>query len=246
MNPTTVCSFWVHRPTDFPDAADYVGMLKMLDVSCRLAGMRHVVLTDAPSSTMLPERMEFFTAAVPQNLLQATTAAQAEWVRTARYPDDDTVFVGADCLVLRDFRPFLRPAELSICTFPHPTLWIMNGFIHVPAASRDKVLPLFDEVAKGTRPLPANTCDDMRSWERALRPRPKELWGKQERRGLTVRFLAAFPRKAPEADDLRLGRAAPAGIRRMPEPLWNERPLSADEPYADVHVKQPAVCLSVA
>ena len=50
----------------------------------------------------------------------------------------------------------------------------------------------------------------MISWERILRPRPRDLWGKEERHGLTVRFL--------------------------PEPIWNERPLSVDEPYAEAHV----------
>lgn len=210
VNDTVVASFWVSRPADFPDAADYIGMLKLLDASCRAAGMRHVVLTDMASSAMLPREMERFESDLPRNLLQSTTAAQAEWVREGRYRNDDTVFVGADCLVLHDFRPFLRPADLSICTFVHRSLWIMNGFIHVPAASRTKVVPIFDKVARGTRPLPAKTCDDMMSWERALAPRPKELWSKQERAGLTVRFL--------------------------PEPIWNERPLSADEPYLDAHI----------
>lgn len=210
MTPTTVCSFWCYRPEDFPNAADYIGMLKVLDRSCRAAGMRHVVLTDPPSSQMLPEWMEFFATPLPRNLLQATTTAQAAWVREPTYPDEDTVFVGADCIVRHDFRPFLRPADFSICTFPHPTLWIMNGFIHVPAATRAKLVPIFDRVAKGTRALPAKTCDDMVSWERVLKPKPRSYWGKEERVGLTVRFL--------------------------PEPLWNERPLSADEPYADVHV----------
>jgi len=210
MTPTTVCSFWVSRPADFPDAADYIGMLKILDRSCRAAGMRHVVLTDMASSRMLPEDMERFESDLPRNLLQATTTAQAEWVREGRYRSDDTVFVGADCLVLRDFRPSLLPADLTICTFVHRRLWIMNGFLHIPAASREKVAPVFDKVAKGTRALPARTCDDMCSWERVLGPKPRELWGKETRRGLTVRFV--------------------------PEPIWNERPLSADEPYPDAHI----------
>lgn len=210
MNETVVCSFYVERKQDFPDAADYIGMLKILDRSCRAAGMRHVVLTDMASSRMLPEDMERFESDLPRNLLQATTTAQAEWLRSPRSEGIDTVFVGADCLVLHDFRPFLRPADLSICTFPHRKLWIMNGFIQVPAASREKLIPLFDRVAHGTRAFPATTCDDMASWERVLRPRPKDLWGKEERHGLTVRFL--------------------------PEPIWNERPLSADEPYAEAHV----------
>lgn len=210
MNPTVICSFWVHRPADFPNAADYIGMLKILDRSCRAAGMRHVVLTDPSSSRTLPEGMEYFAKALPQNLLQATTRAQAEWVRETPYPEEDTVFVGADCIVRHDFRPYLRPADLSICTFVHRQLWIMNGFIWVPAASRHKVVPVFDKVAKGTRAMPARTCDDMVSWERTLGSKPRELWGKETRRGLTVRFL--------------------------PEPIWNERPLSADEPYLDAHV----------
>lgn len=210
MNPTVIASFWCHRPVDFPDAADYIGMLRILDRSCRAAGMRHVVLTDPPSSTMLPEGMEFFAVDLPQNLLQATTWAQAEWVRSTPYPGEDTVFVGADCIVRHDFRPFLRPADLAICTFVHRSLWIMNGFIWVPAASRHNLVRLFSKVAQGTRALPAKTCDDMMSWERMLGSKPRDLWGKEERRGLTVRFL--------------------------PEPIWNERPLSADEPYLDAHV----------
>lgn len=212
MTPTVVCSFFVHRPSDFPDAADYAGMLGILDRSCRAAGMHHVVLTDHATLESGPriEGLDTFATELPRNLLQATTRAQANWMASERSEGIDTVFVGADCIVRRDFRPSLLPADLSICTFPHRKLWIMNGFIHVPATSRDKVAPLFQRVAKGTRPLPAPTCDDMMSWERELAPKPRDWWGKETRRGLTVRFL--------------------------PEPIWNERPLSADEPYLDTHV----------
>lgn len=212
MNPTVVCSFWVHRPLDFPGCADFPRMLRILDASCRAAGMHHVVLTDLDTLETGPriDGLDTFATELPRNLLQATTRAQANWMVSERSEGIDTVFVGADCIVRRDFRPSLLPADLSICTFPHPKLWIMNGFVHVPAASRAKVAPIFAEVARGTRALPAKTCDDMMSWERALKPKPRDLWGKEQRRGLTVRFL--------------------------PEPIWNERPLSADEPYPDAHV----------
>ena len=166
------------------------GPLKLLDQSCVRHGLEHVVLTDHASEARVSDAgVPTFASDLPRNLLQATTAAQANWMESDYSKDIDTVFVGADCLVLRDFRPYLRPADFSICTFRHRSLWIMNGFMHVPAHSRSRMIKLFREVALGTRPLEAKTCDDMMSWERVLAPRPKPLVGQHVRRRLNINFL---------------------------------------------------------
>ena len=201
---TMVASFYVHRPEDHPDAADYPRMLRLLDASCRRFGLSHVVLTDHATVPMLTG-LYCFATDLPRNVLQATTESHARWMESNCFRGMDTVFVGADSLVLKDFRPFLKPADLSIIYFVHKRLWILNGFIHVPASSREKATPLFREVADDTQPLEMRTCDDMMAWERALEPRPAPPhFGLAQRRGLTVNFLE--------------------------EKIWNLRLLSLDHP----------------
>lgn len=205
MTRLVVASFWVHRPEDFPDAADYIGMLKILDASCRRLGYDHVVLTDHASQHRLAdEGLGYFAADLPRNLLQAATESHACWMASPLSEGVDTLFVGADCIILKDFRSMLEPADFTIILFEHKTLWIMTGFMHIPAASRDKLARAYRKVADDTQPLDARTCDDMMAWERYLKPKPA-TFGVHQRAGLNVNFV--------------------------PEPIWNGRPTSEHAPF---------------
>ncbi len=210
---TVVCSFWVHRPADFPNAPDYLQMLKILDESVKRAGMYHVVLTDhATAPKVQSELMMAQPFALPRNLLQATTEAQAQWLAWPGSAGVDSVFVGADCLVLRDFRPYLNAsADFSAVHFEHKRLWFMNGFMHVPAHTRAQLAPLFREVADDTHPMEARSCDDMQAFQRAFGPKPEFPYGGPvTRRGLQVQYLR--------------------------EEIWNGRPHRADEDFGASYV----------
>ncbi len=199
----TVCSFWVHRPDDYPDAPDYVPLLKALDRSCERFGLNHVVLTDFRTMDRVLDEVDAVASPfrLPRNLMRALTEAQAQCLEHPLSGQGDTLFVGADCLIRRDFCGHLPPADLSIILRPgHKRHRINNGFMHVPATSRAKVAVLFRQIADSTG---ETMCDDMVAVERALAPMPLD-YGLQERAGLTVNFL-------------------PMGI-------WNAGPKRADDP----------------
>jgi hypothetical protein len=130
-------------------------------------------------------------ADLPRKLSCALTEAQARHLESlAKWNpmETDILFVGADCLIARDFREHLQPADLSIILRPgHKRHRINNGFMYVPAGSVAKVAPLFRRIADATEPV-FNLCHDMVAVERALSPMPLD-YGLQERAGLTVNFL---------------------------------------------------------
>lgn len=164
-----VLSYWVHRPDDFPDAPDYLSMLHALDKSCARLGFKHIVLTDPATAPMCRELVTY-ECELPRDLMQATTEVQARWLESEFSSDADNLFVGADCLVLKEFRPHLAKADLSIVLRPKDKRYrINNGFMFVPKASRRKASKLFRRIARDTVPV---MCDDMAAIERALSPMP--------------------------------------------------------------------------
>lgn len=187
MKRTVVVSFWVHRPKAFPNAPPYLDMLRILDASCRRVGMEHVVLTDETTAPQFyGTGLTPYLLELPAHLMRATTEAHARWIESPYSKEADTVFVGADCLVLRDFRPDLPACDMAIAFMRHHKRWrLNNGFVYVPAESREKVARVLRLIADDTR---EKMFDDMLAIERALVPMP-EHFGEYARRGLTVGFL---------------------------------------------------------
>ena len=185
--PICVCSFYVSRPVDFPKAAPYIDMLKILDASCRRFGYEHVVLTDIVTCEAVAEAgFTPFMADLPRSLMKSTTEIQARWLASPHSAEVDTVFVGADCIIRQDFRPALPVADFGVVYMKGHKKWrLNNGFMYVPAKSREKVAPLFRLIADDTGEA---MCEDMIAIERALIPMPKDF-GTGNRRGLKVAFL---------------------------------------------------------
>lgn len=182
-----VCSFWVHRPREFPRAAPYLEMLRVLDGSCRRFGFEHVVLTDLQTSGKVSAAgFTPFMVDLPGNLMKAATESHARWLASPYSIGCDTTFVGADCIIRRDFRHDVPACDVAIAYMKGHKKWrLNNGFIHVRAESRDRVAPLFRLVADDTGD---EMCEDMIALERALVPMPADH-GCHERRGLSVAFL---------------------------------------------------------
>lgn len=208
-----VASFYVDRRAEYPDAVEYVPLLKILERSCVRLGFDHIVLTDYEtqneirSAGLLPFAPECKRDDLPRNLMRALTEAQAQWLEQTPWPGHDTLFVGADCVIRRDFRDALPLADLSIILRPgHKRHRINNGFMYVPAASLTKVAALFRKIADDCGSV---MCDDMVAIERALSPMP-DVCCLTERAGLTVNFL-------------------PMGI-------WNGGPKTADDNGMASHV----------
>lgn len=183
----TVCSFWVHRPEEHPNAADYPAMLRILDRSCQRLGMRHVVLTDQGTlnSGRWPDGIGAFASPLPVPLMQACTTAQANWL--AMHREGDTLFVGADCIFVGDPARHL-PREPAVClTYRSPgaNYPINNGFMLIRRHAIEPAAALYRRVADrcGTK-----WCDDQRSIRAELEPMPPEC-GTYERAGMLIAFV---------------------------------------------------------
>lgn len=184
----TVASFWVYRPEEHPKAADYPAMLRILQSSCERLGFRHVVLTDATTakSPMWPAGMESFACDLPGPLMQACTAAQALYLESA--PRPDTLFVGADSILLADPRPYL-PSDADLCVTSRRANVrldaVNNGFQFIRRGAASKVAALYRRVADrcGTE-----WRDDQRALVAELAPVPLPP-AIEERAGLRVTFL---------------------------------------------------------
>jgi len=187
----TVCSFWVLREVEHPNAFDYPVLLRILQASCARLGIRHVVLTD--HATMASERwpagIEGWASDLPQPLMQATTRAQANYLESG--PEANVLFVGADCILLRNPAKYIpRDVDLAV-TFRSPTARyaINNGFMHIAHRSIDKVAALYRRVADRTG---ERWCDDQRSLIAELSPMPPTT-GIYDRAGLRAAFLPMRP-----------------------------------------------------
>lgn len=187
----TVASFWVHRPIEHPNAFDYPVLLRILQKSCDLLGLRHIVLTDRATleADRWPTGIEGWASALPIPLMQAATTAHANYLESG--PESDTIFVGADCILMRDpTKHYPKDVALSI-TYRHPTARypINNGFMVIAKHSMEKVAALYRRVADrcGER-----WCDDQRALIAELSPMPP-CCGTYDRVGMRVCFLPMRP-----------------------------------------------------
>ena len=189
-----VASFWVDRPFEFPNAADYPAMLRILQRSCDRLGLRHVVLTDRAtiSSGLWPSAydgasIEPIALDLPVPLMKAVTTAQAKWLYQPEARKEPTLFVGADCILLRE--PTMPRAHMAV-TYRNPTARypINTGSILI-AQPHKRVRGLFNEIANACG---ETWCDDQRAIQAALDPMPA-TFGNYNRAGLHVAFRPMFP-----------------------------------------------------
>ncbi len=182
----TVASFYVHRPEDFPKAADYPAMLRLLQTSCDRLGFHHVVLTDARSTSNIPIGVAYAPLALPLDLMCATTEAHARFL--ANPPAGDVLFVGADSILLADPRPLLPP-EADLCVTSRLRSdrldAINNGFMLIRERAQHPAAALYRRVADRCG---AAWRDDQRSLVAELEPVPARPCV-EERAGMTVGFL---------------------------------------------------------
>lgn len=177
----------------------YFELLEILDRSCCKIGLRHVVLTDDPT---LPYG-ELFCRPLPADLMQAATWAHYKWLSKGDWRDDDTCFVGVDCIALADPGPALRGRFDMAVTYrdARSRYPINTGLIYISANARERARALFRRVAARTG---TTWCDDQRAIQAELDPMP-DKHGVYERAMMKVGFVP-----------MRLLNERPNGLSPMP------------------------------
>ena len=89
-----VVSFFAPRPEHPKWRDDYLPMLALLEASCRRYGHRHIVLSDVKV-----DGYDTFVCELPRQLMPATIAAQAQYLRVH---DSPVLFTGVDCVLAGD------------------------------------------------------------------------------------------------------------------------------------------------
>lgn len=187
-----VVSLWVHRPEEFPAAADYPAMLKILERSCRRLGLQHFCLTDRKTreSPLWPVGVTPWAGIhVPEPLMNACTELQALWMNSVHAAHHDTLFVGADCIMKRkpvypetvDMAVTYRMAEVK---YP-----INTGAVFVRSRAQRPAAKFFRRVAARCGPV---WCDDQRAVRAELEPMPRKH-GEYWRADMRVGFMPMVP-----------------------------------------------------
>lgn len=187
-----VTSFWVHRPEEFPAAADYPTMLQILQRSCDRLGLAHVCLTDRKTrySGLWPERVRSWIGLdIPEPLMRACTEVQAQWLASIAAQGSDTLFVGADC-IMRKVPTFSASADMAVTYRDARSKYPINtGAVFVRARALKPAAALFRRIADRCGPV---WCDDQRAIRAELEPMPAKH-GRYARAGMVVQFLPMAP-----------------------------------------------------
>jgi hypothetical protein len=112
------------RP-DHPLYQDYTPYLNVLRASCEKFGHRHIVITDDEN---IPDA---FVAALPESLMKAIIRGQLAYLNSG-LAREDTVFVGADCVLARDpAEVFDIPFDVAFTTGHFSDCILNTGAIYV-------------------------------------------------------------------------------------------------------------------
>ena len=100
-----VASFYAPRHDVW--GCDYDALLDLLDASCKRLGLAHQCISDEPRPRVATALMP-----LPKELMQAILEGQWRFLCEASEP---VLFVGADCLLTRDPRPFAA-GDMTVTT----------------------------------------------------------------------------------------------------------------------------------
>lgn len=187
-----VASFFAPRP-EHPRWRDYLPSLWLLQASCDRAGLRHVILGDAPVDGF--EVLQ--VPGLPRDLMGACLAAQRHGIGAL---DDDLLLVGADCVVVQDAeKPIAAGADLTVtlgdfwdCRMNTGTIWIRRG-------AREAVAALWARAIDG---MGTAWGDDQLALAAQVAPLPMTVPTIAERSGLTIQYLDVDPwNLAPDRPD---------------------------------------------
>lgn len=133
-----IVSFYAPRP-DHPYFQDYTPFLHILAESCRRFGHRHIIITDDPVLGRLPDCPgnaehgigEGFMVDLPHDLMQAILAGQLAYLKSP-LAAEDTVLLGADCVLARDPREvFKQDFDIAFTTGNFSDCILNTGAIYI-------------------------------------------------------------------------------------------------------------------
>jgi hypothetical protein len=194
-----IVSFLAPR-RDHPFYRDYTPFLNILRASCEKFGHRHIVITDDASIGEFPEGVldysqgDAFVTPLPDNLMRAILAGQLAYLQSP-LAKEDTVLLGADCVLARDpAEVFSQEFDIAFTTGPFTDCLLNTGAIYIRGGAD---VAYIWERALGAMRLDAEWGDDQKALAAVVHPtlEPSVTAGT----GPTIRFVPVDPYNlAPE------------------------------------------------
>jgi hypothetical protein len=182
-----IVSFLCPRRDDRRWDNRYFELLDALQWSCDRLGLRHVCLTDDPKlNDHCAAPVELFAAKAPRSLMKACNWLQHRWITQGDWLGMDTLFVGADTLMIDDpLKLFGGDYDMAVTIRFDIESRVNTGAMLVREAARPEAGALFERMVAITREV---WCGDQEAVGLSLLPLP-DAYGTHKRHGLRVAFL---------------------------------------------------------
>lgn len=208
----TIASYYSPRPDEYgARATSYDEAIAILEASCARLGLKHVLITESGNADLVPEcvtrdRVYEIGGTQDLKLMQAIIAGQLAYIKGVG-TGDGTIFVGVDCMFLRDPAPVFDNGDwdVSVTVGPYSPGGLNNGAVFLPKGKQDQAAAFY---ALALANCPEEWPGDQTAILRVCSPlrRPGAV---EDRHGVKVRYLSMDDWNLPPAslDDPGIPRA---------------------------------------
>lgn len=140
MTLPTIVSYYSPRPDEYGARAhSYDEAIACLEASCSRLGLRHVLLTEKGNEDHVPhvpaQRVVALDGTQDLKLMRAIVAGQLAYLQAMGTGEGGTIFVGVDCLFLKDPSPVFDGGDwdVAVTVGPYSPQGLNNGAVFLPA-----------------------------------------------------------------------------------------------------------------
>ena len=207
MKLPTIVSYYSPRPAEYGDRAHaYDEPIGILEASCTRLGLRHILLTEKGNEDAIPHvppsRVVALDGTQDLKLMRAIVAGQLAYLQAMGTGEGGTIFVGVDCLFLKDPSPVFDGGDwdVAVTVGPYSPGALNNGAVFL---------------------APGKNAEATRFYDLAFANCPDEWPGDQ-----TAILRVCSPLRRPGAVEDRHG----VKVRYLSMDDWNLPPASLDDP----------------
>ena len=202
MTSPTIVSYYSPRPDEYGDrATSYDVPIAILEASCSRLGLRHVLLTEKGNEDKVPHvppsRVLAIDGTQDLKLMQAIVAGQLAYLRLIGTGEGGAIFVGVDCMFLKDPSPAFDGGDwdVGVTVGPYSPQGLNNGAVLMPAGKSDAAAAFYSlALANCPEEWPGDQTAIYRVCAPILRP-PATA----DRNGIRVRFFGMDTMNLPPA-----------------------------------------------
>lgn len=202
MTLPTIVSYYSPRPAEYgARATAYDEPIGILEASCTRLGLRHVLLTEKGNEDSIPHvppsRVVALDGTQDLKLMRAIVAGQLAYLQAMGTGEGGTIFVGVDCLFLKDPSPVFDGGDwdVAVTVGPYSPGALNNGAVFLAPGKNAEATRFYDLAFAN---CPDEWPGDQQAIQRICYPllKPGSI---ADRHGVRVRYLDMDTHNLPPA-----------------------------------------------